>query len=162
MKILPFMIILLLLSGCGGNLMKVEKGNKVKIDYEGRLEDGTIFDTSKGKDPLEFEAGSGMVIKGFDDAVMGMEKDEEKEVTIPPAEAYGELNDSLIKKFPRDKLPQDQEPKVGMMLTLGTPDGNQIPAKITALDDKEVTLDLNHPLAGKTLIFKIKVVDITA
>lgn len=141
--------------------MKVEKGNKVKVDYEGKLENGTVFDSSKGKDPLEFEVGSGMVIKGFDEAVIGMEKGEEKEVTIPPKEAYGEPNPDLVKKFPRDKLPQDQEPKVGMMLTLGTPTGQQLPAKITAVDDKEVTLDINHPLAGKTLIFTIKVVDIS-
>ena len=142
--------------------MPIKKGDKVKVDYTGTLEDGTIFDTSEGKQPLEFEAGSGQLIKGFDNGVIGMEKGEEKEIKIEKDEAYGDLNPELLKKIPRDKLPPEQEPKPGMMLAMATPDGKQIPAKITEVDDKEITIDLNHPLAGKTLIFKIKVVDISA
>ena len=140
--------------------MPVKKGDKIKVDYTGTLEDGTVFDTSEGKQPLEFEVGAGKIIKGFDEALIGMEKGQEKEITIPPAEAYGDHNPQLIKKIPRDKLPAGQEPKPGMMLALGTPDGKQFPAKITEVTDKEVSIDLNHPLAGKTLKFKIKVVDI--
>ncbi len=139
--------------------MSVKKGNKVKVDYTGKLEDGTIFDTSKGKGPLEFEAGTGKVIKGFDDAIIGMEKGDEKEITLKPAEAYGEHKPELMKKVPREQLPKEPEPKPGMMLVLSLPDGRQLPARIAEVSDKEVTLDLNHPLAGKTLIFKLKLVD---
>ena len=140
--------------------MPIKKGDKIKVEYEGKLEDGTVFDSSEkyGK-PLEFEVGAGNLIKGFDAAVIGMEKGEEKEITIPSAEAYGDPNPNLVKKIPRDKLPKDKEPKAGMILALGTPDGKQIPAKITDVTDKEITIDLNHPLAGKTLIFKVKVVE---
>jgi len=140
--------------------MAVKKGDKIKVDYTGTFEDGKVFDSSEGKQPLEFEVGSGQIIKGFDDAVTGMEKGQEKEVVIQPADAYGDYNPQLIKKIPRDKLPQGQEPKPGMMLALGTPDGKQFPAKIAEVTDKEVSIDLNHPLAGKVLKFKIKVVDI--
>lgn len=141
--------------------MKAKEGSKVKIEYEGKLEDGTVFDSSEkhGK-PLEFELGKQMVIKGFEEAIIGMEKGQEKEITIKPEQAYGEYNDQLIKKIPREQLPQDQEPKPGMMLAIGTPDGRQFPAKIKEVTDKEITLDLNHPLAGKTLKFKIKLVEL--
>lgn len=142
--------------------MPVKKGDKVKVEYTGKLEDGTVFDSSEGKEPLEFEVGSGMIIKGFDDAVTGMEKGEEKEITLKPEEAYGEPNPQLMKKVPKEQLPKEPEPKVGMMLALGTPDGKQIPARIAEIGDKEVTIDINHPLAGKTLIFKIKVVDFSS
>ena len=143
--------------------MKVEKGNVVSVDYEGRLEDGTVFDSSKHGDhshPLEFEVGSGQVIKGFDSAVLGMEKDEEKEVTIKPEEAYGEPNPDLKQKVPRASMKLDREPEVGMMLGIATPDGRQAAVKICDVDAESVTVDLNPPLAGKTLIFKIKVLDI--
>ena len=142
--------------------MKAKQGSKVKIDYEGKLDDGTIFDSSEkhGK-PLEFEIGKKMVIKGFEDAIIGMEKGKEKEITIKPEQAYGEHNDQLIKKVPREQLPKEPEPKEGMMLAIGTPDGKQFPAKITEVTDKEIILDLNHPLAGKTLHFKIKLVEVS-
>ncbi|MBW2981615.1 peptidylprolyl isomerase [Candidatus Woesearchaeota archaeon] len=143
-------------------MSKVKKGDKIKVDYTGKLDDGTVFDTSEGKAPLEFEAGAGKIIKGFDNAVMGMEVGEEKEVKIEPKDAYGDPNPNMMKKIPRDKLPPEPAPKEGMMLALKTPDGKQFPAKITEVNDKEITIDLNHPLAGKTLNFKIKVVDITA
>ena len=138
--------------------MAIKKGDKVKIDYTGTFDDGTVFDTSEGKQPIEFEAGSGMVIKGFDEAVIGMEAGEEKDVKIKPEEGYGQQNPQLIQKTPKDKLPKDPEPKIGMMLGIGTPDGKQMQARITEVSDTEVTIDLNHPLAGKTLNFKIKVV----
>ena len=143
--------------------MQVKKGDKVKVEYEGRLEDGTVFDSSMHGDhshPLEFEAGSGMVIPGFDNAVMGMSLEEEKEVIIHPSDAYGEHDASLFKKIPRKGLPQDHEPKAGMILLIKTPDGRQFPVKITEVNDEDVTIDLNHPLAGKTLIFKLKIVGI--
>ncbi len=140
--------------------MAIKKGDKVKVEYTGTLDDGTVFDTSEGKQPLEFEAGAGQLIKGFDEAIMGMEKGEEKEIKLTPEKAYGDHNPELIKKIPRDKIPvpEGQEIKQGMMLALGTPDGKQIPAKITEVTDKEITIDLNHPLAGKNLNFKVKVI----
>jgi len=140
--------------------MAIENGSKVKIHYTGTLEEGTEFDSSEkhGK-PLEFEVGGKVVIKGFEEAVMGMEKDEEKEITLQPKDAYGDENPQLIQKVPKDKLPKGKEIKAGMMLVIGLPNGGQMPAKIMAVDDKEVTLDLNHPLAGKVLNFKLKVVD---
>ena len=140
--------------------MQVKKGNTVKIEYEGSLEDGTVFDSSEkhGK-LLEFEAGSGKVIPGFDKAVIGMKKDEKKEIIIKPEEAYGMPDEKWIQKVPRDKIPKDQEPQVGMMIAIGLPNGQQMPAVIKEVTDKEVTLDINHPLAGKTLKFKIKLID---
>ncbi|NQV91484.1 peptidylprolyl isomerase [Candidatus Woesearchaeota archaeon] len=142
--------------------MKVEKGNKVKVEYEGKFDDGSVFDSSKthGK-PLEFIAGQGHVVPGFDNAIVGMDKDEEKEITITPEDGYGPINAELTKEVPRDQLPKDQDPKVGMMLAVSLPNGQQVPATITNVTEEKVTIDLNHPLAGKTLHFKIKVVDIT-
>ena len=139
--------------------MPVKKGDRVKVEYIGMFDDGTVFDSSEGKSPLEFEAGSGQIIKGFDEAVIGMEKGEEKEFKIEPKDAYGERNPELVRKIPRDQLPP--EAQAGMLLMLRTPDGMQIPAEITEVTDEEVTIDLNHPLAGKTLNFKIKIVDIS-
>jgi FKBP-type peptidyl-prolyl cis-trans isomerase 2 len=142
--------------------MKAEKGKKVTIEYTGTLEDGTVFDASEkhGK-PLEFVLGSGMVIPGFEKAVEGMEKGEEKEVTIKPDEGYGNPNPEMVKKVPKEQFPKDKEIKPGMMLALGLPTGQQVPARIKEVDDKEVTIDLNHPLAGKTLKFKIKLVEVS-
>ena len=138
--------------------MPIEKGNKVKIHYTGTLEDGTVFDSSEGRDPLEFEVGSKQVIPGFDEALVGMEKDEEKEITLPPERAYGQPKDALVREVPRSKLPKEPEPKVGMQLLMTAPTGQQIPVTIKKVTDKDVTIDLNPPLAGKTLKFKIKVV----
>ncbi len=137
--------------------MVVKKGDKVKVEYTGTLDDGTVFDTNEGKEPLEFEAGSGQVIPGFDKAVVGMEKGEGKEITIKPDQAYGQPDENLKKKVPRESFPEDVKPEEGMMLAMNAPDGRQIPARVDGVGDKEVTLDLNHPLAGKTLNFKIKV-----
>lgn len=143
--------------------MAVKKGDKVKIEYTGTLDDGTVFDSSEkhGK-PLEFEVGSGKVLKGFEDALTGMKKGEEKDIELKPEEAYGNQNPNLLKKVPKEQFPKDKELKPGMLLIIGTPDGRNFPAKIISVDDKEITLDLNHPLAGKTLHFKIKVVEISS
>jgi len=138
--------------------MTVKKGDKIKVEYTGSLEDGTVFDTSEGKEPLEFEVGSGQIIKGFDEAVIGMKKGEEKTINIKPEDAYGPQNAQLTKKIPKSQLPQDQEPKPGMVLGIQTPDGQQIPARIVQVSEEDITIDLNHPLAGKTLTFKIKIV----
>jgi FKBP-type peptidyl-prolyl cis-trans isomerase 2 len=142
--------------------MPVKKGDNIKVEYVGTLSDGTVFDsTDKHGEPLEFEAGSGQLIAGFDDAVIGMNVGEEKEINLEPSDAYGDHNPQLIKKVPRTQLPKNEELDKGMMLMLTLPDGMQLSASIIELDDDSVTLDLNHPLAGKALNFKIKVVDIS-
>jgi FKBP-type peptidyl-prolyl cis-trans isomerase 2 len=141
--------------------MPIKKGDKVKVEYTGTLEDGTVFDSSeKHGEPIEFEVGAGQMISGFDAAVVGMKKGEEKEITLQPSEAYGDTNPQLIQKIPREQMPKE-ELKPGMMLMVGLQSGQQIPAKITDVTDKEVTLDLNHPLAGKKLTFKIKIVSVS-
>lgn len=140
-----------------------KKGDIVIVEYEGRFESGEIFDSTSHGDhshPLTFTAGNSEVVPGFDNAVLGMKKGEEKEVTINPEDAYGHPNPKLIQKLPRSKLPAGQEPRAGMVLMLRSQQGHQLPAKIISVDSKEITIDLNHPLAGKTLIFKIKLADI--
>ncbi|MBN1157114.1 peptidylprolyl isomerase [Candidatus Woesearchaeota archaeon] len=143
--------------------MPAKKGDKVKIDYTGTLDDGTVFDSSTHGDhshPIEFVMGEGKVIPGFENAVYGMEKGEEKQIKILPKDAYGDAKPDMVRKIPKDVLPKDKEIKAGMMLMIAAPNGMQFPARVTAVDEKEVTLDMNHPLAGKTLNFKIKLVDV--
>lgn len=144
------------------NISVISKGSKISVDYEGRFESGEIFDSSKHGDhshPLDFEVGSGQVIPGFEKAVMGMHLGEEKEFVIEPSEAYGELNEELKKEIPRNSLPPEQEPKAGMTLIVSTPQG-QFPVKIVDVKGDKIVIDLNHPLAGKKLIFKIKILSI--
>ncbi len=137
-----------------------EKGKTVEVEYKGTFEDGKVFDSTEGKQPLKFIVGKGEVIKGFDNAVEGMKEGEEKEIKLESKDAYGDPNPQLVKKFPRDKFPQDKELKPGMVAMMQTPQG-QIPATIKEVNDQEVTLDLNHPLAGKRLNFKVKIVNVS-
>ncbi len=135
--------------------MIIKKGNKIKVEYEGKFSNGEVFDSSTHGDhshPLEFEVGTEQVIKGFEEAVIGMKKDEEKEFRVSAKNAYDEHKPQLIRKFPKDSIPVDQEPKEGMIIILGAPDGRQFPAKIVGIDEKEISIDLNHPLAGKELL----------
>ena len=141
-------------------MTEVKKGDKVKVEYTGKLEDGSVFDSSEGKAPLSFEVGAQQVIPGFEKAVEGMKKDEEKEFTLKSDEAYGPVRPEMVQEVPRDKLPEQPEPAVGMMLMMQAPTGQQIPAKITKIEDGKVTIDVNHPLAGKDLVFKVKVVGV--
>lgn len=144
-------------------MAKIAKGNKVELDYEGRLESGEVFDSSKHGDhshPLAFEVGSGKVIKGFDDAVVGMSVGEEKEFTIKKEEAYGEYNPALRQEIPKNVLPKGPEPKAGMVLVMQSPDGQQMPVKISEVKAESIVLDMNHPLAGKDLTFKIKILKV--
>lgn len=145
--------------------MSVKKGDKVKVEYTGTFDDGEVFDTSihgNHSHPLEFEVGSGHVIKGFDEAVIGMKKGEEKKIKIKSSEGYGEQNKELIKNLPRSQFPKDLELKIGMIIGINVPNGPQIPAEVIKLTDKEVILDMNHPLAGKNLNFKIKILEISS
>lgn len=137
---------------------KVEQGNLVQVHYTGTFEDGTTFDSSEGKDPLEVLAGKGMLIKGFDEALLDMKVGEEKEIDVTPEQAYGDRKEELVRKVPRSELGSDVEPKVGMMLGIKAPTGQVFPATIQKVDEKEIELDANHPLAGKKLHFKLKLV----
>ena len=141
-------------------MTEIKKGDKVKVEYTGKLEDGSVFDSSEGKEPLQFEVGAQQVIPGFEKAVEGMKKDEEKEFTLKVDEAYGPVKEEMVQEIPRDKLPAEPEPKEGMMLMMQAPTGQQIPAKITKVEDDKVTIDINHPLAGKDLTFSVKVVGV--
>ncbi|MFH1316041.1 MAG: peptidylprolyl isomerase [Candidatus Woesearchaeota archaeon] len=143
------------------DIQKVKDGDKVKIEYTGTLDDGTVFDSSDRHDkPLEFDIGAKQVIPGFEQAIIGMKKGEEKEIKLKPEESYGDVNPQLLKELPRDQLPKEQEPKAGMVIAIGLPDGRQIPARITDVTDTIVKIDLNHPLAGKNLTFKVKLIEI--
>ncbi|MBI4154969.1 peptidylprolyl isomerase [Candidatus Woesearchaeota archaeon] len=140
--------------------MAIKKGDRIKVEYTGSLEDGSVFDSNKGKDPLEFEVGSGQIIKGFDAAVIGMSKGEEKNIKIQSNEAYGEVNLKLIRKVPKEQINIGREIKKGMILGMRLPNRQEIPARVSDISDKEITLDLNHILAGKVLNFKIKILEI--
>ena len=141
-------------------MSQAKTGDTVKIHYTGTLEDGTEFDSSSGRDPIEFQLGSGQVITGFDKAVEGMEVGEKKTVNIPPEDAYGEPNDEMVMDVPRSALPEDLEPKEGMGLQARQQDGQVVNFTITAVADDKITVDGNHPLAGKPLSFDIELVSI--
>ncbi len=144
------------------NTLTIKTGDKVKIEYTGTLDDGTVFDSSKEHDkPLEFKVGSGQVIKGFDDAVIGMIEGEEKQFSISPADAYGEHDPTLIQKVPREIFPPEADLVPGLLFEAGLPTGEKVPATITEVQDGFVSVDLNHPLSGKRLTFKIKITSIT-
>ena len=143
--------------------MPIKKGDTIKVHYTGSLEDGEVFDSSeKHGRPLEFEVGSGMIIKGFDEGILGMKKGDEKELKIEPKDAYGDHNAEYTRHVPKEdiKLPEGQEPEVGMILGVTLPNGQQLPAKVSGVTEEEIIIDLNHPLAGKTLNFKIKLVEV--
>jgi len=142
------------------NIMEAKNGNQVKVHYHGRLQDGTTFDSSEGRSPLEFEVGAGQVIKGFDDGVVGMKEGDKKTIHIPVEEAYGEKSEDMIIEFPKDQFPPDMKPEVGMQLNLRGQDGRNFPVVISDVKDDVVVLDGNHPLAGKDLIFDIEMVEV--
>ncbi len=141
--------------------MKVKEKMKVKVEYTGKLENGDVFDSSKKHgQPIEFEVGASQVIPGFEKAILGMEKGEKKEVTLPPSEAYGDRKEELVHKFPKSQFPQGQDYKEGGVVGVTVPTGQQVPATIVKVEDDSITLDMNPPLAGKTLIFELEVVGI--
>ena len=136
----------------------LEDGNTVKVHYTGKLADGTVFDTSVEREPLEFTIGEGGLIPGFEKAVRQMDVGESKEVTIPADEAYGDHHDDLIMLIDRDQLPKDLEPAVGQRLQVMQKDGTA--AIVIEVSDKTITIDANHPLAGKDLTFDIQLVEV--
>jgi len=141
-------------------MQQVKAGDTVKVHYHGRLTDGTTFDSSEGREPLEFKVGSGQVIKGFDDGVTGMEVGQKKTINIPADEAYGAKNEEMVVNFPRANFPEDLNPEVGMQLNMTNGSGQVIPVVIVEVGEEEVILDANHPLAGQELVFDLELVSI--
>jgi len=139
--------------------MVVKQGDRIKVDYTGKLEDGTVFDSSDGREPLEFNAGTGKMIKGFDAAVIGMKEGEEKTITLKPEEAYGQVRKDLIFDVPKENIAGDIELAIGTEVTLIIT-GKPMSGRITDVLEDSVKVDLNPKLAGKTLVFDIKIVEI--
>ena len=138
----------------------VKRGDKIEVHYTGKFEDGTVFDSSEGKAPLPVTVGSGQVIPGFDEALVGMEIGEKKEVFIPVDKAYGQRKDELVMTVPTEHVPADLTPQIGMNLEMGAPDGGVLRVVIVDITDEEVILDANPPLAGKDLTFELELVTI--
>ena len=141
--------------------MKTESGNTIKVHYTGKLEDGTVFDSSEGRDPLEFTVGSGEVIPGFDAAVVGLEVGESRTTTIAAEQAYGPHHPVRMIEVSREGMPEDFDPTVGDVVQLRGPQGEPLQATVEELGEKAIKFDANHPLAGKDLVFDIEVVAIT-
>ncbi|HXD78878.1 MAG TPA: peptidylprolyl isomerase [Puia sp.] len=139
---------------------EVQTGDTVKVHYLGRLIDGTTFDSSQGRPPLEFQVGSGMVIKGFDDGVRGMSVGQKKTIEISAEFAYGPRDPEAIIEFPIDQFPPQMKPEAGMQLVMTDNSGNQIPVTVVDVKPESVVLDANHQLAGQDLIFDLELVEI--
>ncbi|HSK21470.1 MAG TPA: peptidylprolyl isomerase [Longimicrobiales bacterium] len=140
-------------------MASAKSGDTVRVHYTGKLEDGSVFDSSDGRDPLEFTVGSGQVIPGFDQAVAGMSPGEEREVKIPAAEAYGDRKDDLVIVVERSQLPPDIDPDVGQQLQLSQ-EGRAFVVTVADVNEQNITLDANHPLAGEDLTFELQLVEI--
>lgn len=138
----------------------IKQGDTVRIHYKGTLDDGSVFDSSEGRDPLEFAVGSGMIIPGLDKAIPGMEMGDKKVVNVPCLEAYGEVIPDNRQAVPRDQFPDDIPMEIGTQLQMQGPNGQAMIVTIVEVADTEVTLDSNHALAGKDLTFAIEIVGI--
>jgi peptidylprolyl isomerase len=141
-------------------MQQVKSGDKVRVHYHGKLRSGETFDSSQGREPLEFTVGSGQVIKGFDNGVMGMQVGDKKTVEIPVDDAYGQKSEEMIVEFPRNQFPPDLDPQIGMQLMMNNGSGQSFPVSVTEVKEESVILDANHPLAGEELIFDIELVEI--
>ncbi len=139
---------------------KAKVGDTVRVEYTGKFEDGEVFDSNKGREPLEFTLGEGKIIPGFEKAVVGMEVDEEKTVKIPPKDGYGEYIEGLVAEVEKERFPENLSLEVGRQLVIPQENGSQLIVTITKVTDSKVTIDANHPLAGKTLVFDIKLKEI--
>jgi FKBP-type peptidyl-prolyl cis-trans isomerase SlpA len=141
-------------------MSQVKENNTVKVNYTGKLSDGQVFDSSEGREPLEFTMGQGQIIPGFEKGIIDMKVNEKKTITIAKEDAYGEINEDLKQEVPKTELPQDIEPEVGMGLVSKSPDGQEINLHIVEVKEESIIIDGNHPLAGKDLIFDIEVLEI--
>jgi peptidylprolyl isomerase len=142
-------------------MQQAKRGDTVKVHYTGSFEDGTVFDSSKGKEPLEFTLGEGQVIPGFEEAVIGMVAGDEKRETIQPQRAYGDRREELVFEVGVNQLPPGSQVEVGDTLQVGFGDGNMANVQVISLDDELLKLDANHPLAGRTLLFELELVAIS-
>lgn len=141
-------------------MAQAKKGDTVKVNYTGKLSDGTVFDSSQGREPLEFTLGEGQLIPGFENAVEGMNPGDTSTVEIPSGKAYGSHDSDMVMVINRNELPPDLEPEVGDMLQMRGPDGSVAVATVTETGDDSITIDANHPLAGKDLTFEIELLEI--
>jgi peptidylprolyl isomerase len=137
-----------------------KSGDTVRVHYTGTLEDGSVFDSSQNRDPLQFTIGEGQVIPGFEEAVTGMEPGQSKSATIPPEQAYGPRREEMTAVVPRDTLPETLEVSVGTRLALQQGEGQRLPVTIVEVTDETITIDGNHQLAGKALTFELELVDV--
>jgi peptidylprolyl isomerase len=142
-------------------MTNVENGLFVSVDYKGTLDNGTVFDTSANRQPLEFQMGEGQVIKGVEENLMGMAINEKKTFTITPDKAYGDRDESLTQTFSRSVMPPEMVPQPGQIIGLQSENGQQIPGTITEVRDDDFSVDLNHPLAGESLTFDVEIVGIS-
>lgn len=143
-------------------MSQVKKNDTIKVHYTGKLSSGEVFDSSLERDPMEFTVGSGQLIPGFENGVIDMKINEKKTITIPSAEAYGEPRKELIQEVPKDRLPEEIKPEVGMGLVSKTPEGQEIQLVVKEVNDESIVVDGNHPLAGQDLTFEIEVVGINS
>jgi len=141
-------------------MSQAKNGDTVSIHYTGKLPDGTPFDSSEGREPLEFKLGEGQVINGFEDAVEGMAQGESKTFEVPADQAYGPRLDELVHEVPKDRLPSDIEVQEGMQLQAVGPNEQPVLLTVAEVGDETVTLDANHPLAGQDLTFEVELVEI--
>ena len=141
-------------------MAQAKKGDKVQVNYKGYLEDGTMFDSSEGKPPLDVTLGSGMVIPGFDAALVGMAAGDKKTVKIPMDQAYGNHNAEMVMQMPKSQIPPDLKPKIGDKLQVGGPTGELMAVEVIDIDDEFIVLDANPPLAGKDLTFDLELIAI--
>jgi FKBP-type peptidyl-prolyl cis-trans isomerase 2 len=144
----------------GANMATVKEGDTIRIHYTGKLEDGTVFDSSEGATPLEFTVGGGAIISGLEQGVIGMTPGESKTITIPMEQAYGPHQRERVFEFDRKKAPENFNPEVGQRLQMYRADGMPITATVVGISEASVTMDCNHPLAGKTLVFDTTLVEI--
>lgn len=141
-------------------MAQVKHGDVVRVHYTGKLVSGDQFDSSVGREPLEFTVGAGMMIKGFDDAMPGMAVGEKKTVNIPAAEAYGEKDPNAIIEFPKENVPEDMKLEPGMQLTLSNEAGQPFPVVVVEVKEEVIVLDANHFLAGQELVFDIELIEL--
>ena len=139
---------------------RAKANDRVKVHYTGSLKDGTVFDSSVKRDPFEFTIGQSMVIPGFEDGVIGMNEGDTKMIAIPPDQAYGEYRGDLVGVIDRTRIPSNVNPEIGVVLQVRSPEGEMINVTVTDVTEAGVTLDMNHPLAGKELLFEVKLIEV--
>ncbi len=141
-------------------MSSVKENDTVRVHYTGKLANGEVFDSSVDREPLEFTLGQGQIIPGFEKGVLNMEVDEKKTIEIPSAEAYGERREDMMQEVPKDQLPPEIDPKVGMGLVSKTPQGQEMRLTVAEVKDNSIVVDANHPLAGQDLVFDVQLVEI--